>query len=93
MYATIRSYSGGGDFADALVEREGDIRSVIGSIDGFQGYYVLRTADGVTTISVFDDQAGAEASTSAAAAYVAENMADVSPGPPQVTTGEVVLSF
>jgi heme-degrading monooxygenase HmoA len=93
MYATIRSYSGGGGFADALVERESDIRSVIGSIDGFRGYYVLRTADGVTTISVFDDQAGAEASTSAAAAYVAENMADTSPGPPQVTTGEVVLSF
>jgi hypothetical protein len=93
LYATIRSYSGGGGFADALVEREEDIRSVVGSIDGFRAYYLVRTADGVTTISVFDDQAGAEASTSAAAAYVSENLADVSPGAPQVTTGEVALSF
>ena len=47
----------------------------------------------MTTISVFDDQAGAEASTGAAADYVRENLADVAPGPPEVTTGEVVLSF
>ena len=33
-----------------------------------------------------------EASTSAAAAWIAENRADVSPSAPQVTTGEVALS-
>jgi len=93
MYATIRSYSGGGAFADAIAEREQDVRNVIGSIDGFRAYYVVRAEDGVTTISVFDDQAGAEASTGAAADYVRENLADVAPGPPEVTTGEVVLSF
>jgi hypothetical protein len=78
---------------DALVAREQGIRNVIGTIDGFRAYYLVRTADGPTTISVFDDQAGAEASTAAAAAYIRENMADVSPGAPQVTTGETVLSF
>jgi hypothetical protein len=93
MYATIRNYSGGGGFADALVEREEDVRNVIGSIDGFRAYYLVRTGDGVTTISVYDDQAGAEASTSAAAAYIAENLADASPGAPQITAGEVALSF
>ena len=93
MYVTIRSYSGGGAFADALVEREQDVRDLIGTIDGFRGYYLLRTSDGATAISMFDDQAGAEASTSAAAGFVRENMADVAPGPPQVTKGEVVLSF
>jgi heme-degrading monooxygenase HmoA len=93
MFVTIRSYGGGSALADALAEREEDIRSVITTIDGFRAYYLLRTAEGATTISVFDDQAGAEASTAAAAAYVRENMADVSPGAPQVTTGEVALSF
>ncbi len=58
-----------------------DIRNVITTIDGFRAYYLLRTAEGATTISVFDDQAGGEASTAAAADYVRENMADVSPGP------------
>lgn len=93
MYATIRSYSGGSDFADALVAHESDIREVINTISGFRAYYLLRTADGTTTISVFDDQAGAEESTRVAAAWVAENITDVSPGAPQVTTGEVALSF
>ena len=93
MYATIRSYSGS-ELADALATRESEIRDVIGAIDGFRAYYLIRTTDGnAVTVSVFDDQAGAEASTGAAADYVRENLADVAPGPPEVTTGEVVLSF
>jgi hypothetical protein len=61
----IRSYSGDG-LADVLVEREDEIRGVISSIDGFQSYYALRTGGGTTTISIFDDRTGAEASTAAA---------------------------
>ena len=93
MYTTIRSYGGGDAFTDALVQHEEAIRGVITPIGGFQGYYVVRGSDGPTTISVFEDQAGAEESVKAAAAYVAENLADVSPGSPAITTGEVVLSF
>ena len=92
MHVTIRRYSGG-DLADVLVGREGEVREVIASIDGFRSYYAVRTGDGTTTISVFDDQAGAEASTKAAAAWVAENLPDASFGAPEVKTGEVVLSF
>jgi hypothetical protein len=92
MHVTIREYSGG-DLADALVGREDDVRGVIASIDGFRSYYAVRTGEGTTTISVFDDQAGAEASTKAAAAWIAENLPDASFGAPQVTSGEVVFSF
>jgi hypothetical protein len=46
----------------------------------------------VTTISVFAGQDGAQAST-AAAAWMAENLPDLSVGAPQVTTSEVALSF
>ncbi|HZO62472.1 MAG TPA: hypothetical protein VFB35_05770 [Gaiellaceae bacterium] len=93
MYATVRTYSGGSEFVDALVARQDDIRSVITAIDGFRAYYLVRTAGGATTISVFANQDGAQESTSAAAAWVAANIPDVSPGPPQVTGGEVALSF
>ncbi len=93
MHATIRTYSGGGAFADALAARESDVREVISAIGGFRAYYLIRTADGTATVSVFDDQAGAEESTRAAAAWTAENMPDAAPGPPQVTAGEVLLSF
>ena len=93
MYVTVRSYGGGRAFADALVAHQDEIRSVITSIDGFRAYYLVRTAEGTTTISVFATQDGAQESTTAAAAWVAENLADVSPGSPQVTSGEVALSF
>jgi hypothetical protein len=92
MYVTIRSYSGG-DLANVLVERQDEVKGVIASIDGFHSYYALRTADGTTSISVFDDEAGANASTEAAAGWIAENLPDASFGAPQVTGGEVAVSF
>ena len=93
MYATIRSYSGS-ELADALATRQSDIRQVLEEIDGFRAYYLIRTTDGnAVTVSVFDDQAGAEESTRAAAAWLSENLADLSVSPPQVTTGEVAFSF
>jgi heme-degrading monooxygenase HmoA len=93
MYVTIRNYSGGGEFADALAAREEDVRNVITTIDGFKAYYLVRTAEGVSTVSVFANQEGAQESTSAAAAWIGENIPDISPGPPQVNSGEVALSF
>ena len=93
MYATIRSYSGS-ELVDALASRESDVRQVIETIGGFRAYYLVRTTDGNTvTISVFDDQDGAEESTRVAATWVAENLANLAVSPPQVTTGEVSFSF
>ena len=93
MYALIRTYDGGNDFADVLIEREEDIRDVIGSIDGFRGYYLIRAPQGPITISVFENQESAEASSSAAAEYITDNLLDVSPASPHVSGGEIALSF
>jgi hypothetical protein len=92
MYVTIRAYQGNTELADALVARESELRSVIGEIDGFRAYYLLKLAEGTTTVSVFDNQAGAEESTQAAAAWLAENLPDVAANP-YVTAGEAVVSF
>jgi hypothetical protein len=94
MYATVRSYSGSPGLVDALLANEGDVRRVVGEIDGFRAYYLVRTSGGeALTISVFDDQAGADASNRAAADWLRENLADLSVSAPQVSAGEVVLSF
>ena len=92
MYATIRAYQGNATLADALLENESEIRRVIGEIDGFKAYYLLKIPEGTATVSVYDDEAGADASTAAAAAWLAENLPDMA-ATPYVTTGEVVLSF
>jgi hypothetical protein len=93
MYATVRTYTDSGAFTDTLVANEDALRGVISGISGFRAYYLIRTDTGVTSVSVFDDQSGAEESTRAAAAWVSENATDVSPGAPTVSTGEVALSF
>jgi hypothetical protein len=93
MYASIRAYAGNRDLADTLAEREDDIRQVIGGIDGFKAYYLLKIDEGTTTISVFENRAGAEESNRAAAAWLAENLPDLDVAAPYVTAGEVLIDF
>src|SRR4051794_13744993 len=92
MYATIRAYQGNSELADALLEREDDLRSVIGEIDGFKAYYLVKLAEGTATVSVFESQEGADASTAAAAAWLSDNLPDMASSP-YVTAGDVVLNF
>ena len=93
MYAVIRAYPGDSVLADTLAEREEDIRQVIGGIDGFKAYYLLRLDEGTSTVSVFADKEGAEESNRAAAAWLSENLPDLNVAAPYVTAGEVVMTL
>jgi len=93
MYAVIRAYAGNSDLADTLAEHEEDIRQVIGGIDGFKAYYLLKLTEGTSTISVFEDRDGAEESSRAAAAWLAENLPDLNVAAPYVTAGEVLIAL
>jgi heme-degrading monooxygenase HmoA len=92
MYATVRTYSANPGLADALVSNEADVKSLISGIDGFKAYYLVRTAHGAVSISVYDDEAGANESTSAAATWIRENLPELGGSAPQVSSGEVVIS-
>ena len=92
MYAVIRAYAGNSELADTLAEHEGDIRQVIGSINGFKAYYLLKLAEGTSTVSVFEDREGAEESIRAAAAWLAENLPDLNVAAPYVTAGDVLIA-
>ena len=93
MYAVIRAYTGNSALADKLVEHEEDVRRVISGIKGFKAYYLLKLAEGTSTISVFEDQEGAEESNRAAAAWLAENLPDLKVAAPSVTAGNVLIGF
>ena len=69
-----------------------EIREILTGIDGFRAYYLLRTVEGATTISVFATEDGAQESTSAAAAGRREPRRRLT-DPPQVTSGSVALHF
>ncbi|HEY8645091.1 MAG TPA: hypothetical protein VIL77_04350 [Gaiellaceae bacterium] len=93
MFATIRVYSGSTELADALVENEGAVKGLISEIDGFKAYYLVRTADGAASVSVYDSQEGAAASDQAARSWIGENLPDLNVSPPQVSAGDVVIDF
>jgi heme-degrading monooxygenase HmoA len=93
MYATVRTYSGNSVLADALVENEAAVKSLITGIEGFQAYYLVRTGDGAVSVSVFADEAGATESTAAAAGWIRENLPDAAGAAPQVSSGDVAIAF
>ncbi len=93
MYAVIRAYTGNSDLAETLAKHEEDIRQLIGGINGFKAYYLLKLAEGTSTISIFEDQEGAEESSRAAAAWLAKNLPDLNVAPPYVTAGNVLVGF
>jgi heme-degrading monooxygenase HmoA len=92
MYATIRNYAGNPGFADALAARKDEVLQLLSPIAGFRAYYLVRSADGTTSITITDDAAGGEASSQAAAEWISQNMPDAGGGSPQIMSGDVVIS-
>jgi hypothetical protein len=92
MYVAIRRYVGNSTLADQLAERTGEIKSVMEAVRGFNAYYLVRANDGAASITVCDDQSGAEESNRAASDWIKQNMPDVAASPPEISAGEVVFS-
>ena len=92
MHVTIRRYQMDPASYDEVNRQvnEGFI-PIIKDADGFLAYYVVDAGAGeIATVSVFEDQAGAEESVRMAADFIRQNLATLLPNPPEITAGEVV---
>ncbi len=92
MYTAIRRYTAtDSSVLDEIVQRvENEFVPMMRESDGFVAYSLFLTGGtGLVTISVFEDQAGAEASTAQARDWVNANLAHFFHGSPQVDAGEV----
>jgi hypothetical protein len=78
---------------DLLVGDRKAIQELIAGLDGFVAYYLIRTADGGASVSVFENEAGTTASTTAAAAFIGEHHPGVAGGSPDIIEGRVVIEF
>lgn len=92
-YAVVRRYEGLDPRSIEEVARrvnEGLV-PILSQIPGFKAYCALHTGSGVVaSISIFEDQAGADASTRKAAVWVEQHLASLVPHPPQFTAGTVI---
>jgi len=62
------------------------------NLPGFVAYYFVNLGnDEGASISVFDTRDAAEESNRLSINWAKQNLADISPGPPQTSEGEVVI--
>lgn len=93
MYAVVRKYRASNTAEISRLVRDEFIPRV-SEISGFIAYYVLDGGDGtIASVTVCDDQAGADESTRRAGEWVGERLSGLIEGPPDVTAGEVTVSY
>ena len=91
MYVAVRRYEGVTDSKKVAQLVEEDFLPVISEMPGFVAYYCVDAGDGVmVTTSVFEHKDAEELSTFRAGEFVAQDVGQLAPNPPQVTAGEVV---
>jgi hypothetical protein len=94
MHITIRRYRIHAGLTQDLLERiRTNFLPVISKLPKFVAYYAVDEGDGdISAISIFQDEAGAQASNAIAADWVLRNVASMISVPPQIIAGEVVAS-
>ena len=95
MYVVVRDYRGeASDVVDQAKQRQESLKETMGGIKGLIGYYIVDTGNGgLASVSIFEDQAGAEESIRVAASWVREHMAQWAPNPPNIIQGEVAINL
>jgi hypothetical protein len=91
MYVTVRKYAGKGGLLDRLAPQVRDgLVPLLRHAPGFRGYCALASEDGhIVSVSVFGDQPSADLANDRARQWVAANLRDALPDPPEVLAGEV----
>jgi hypothetical protein len=93
MHVVIRKYQGNSTLADVLERHRAEVERLIRGVPGFVAYYVVRAADGTTTIGVFRDPAGAQKSTRIARDWVQQNAPEAAGAPPEIIEGATAFEF
>jgi hypothetical protein len=91
MYVAVRRYQVKAGSIDELAQRaQQGFVPLLSQVPGFVAYYgVAAGNEGIFTVSVFQDQAGADESTRLAADWVRQNLAEFVQGAPELRAGEV----
>jgi hypothetical protein len=95
MHTVVRSYSGKGakELVDTIEKNKKEIEKLLRSIKGFHHYYLVRTADGGFSVSVYHDKDGTDESIRVAKDWIAKNAGNLGVAPPTVLEGSAALHF
>ena len=92
MFVVIRRYAAGAR-AGEVARRVGEgLVPILAKLPGFRAYYCFVGEDGrPVSVSIVDSRAAAVVANERAREWVAANMADLLPDPPEVTMGEMLV--
>jgi large subunit ribosomal protein L17 len=93
MHAVIRRYLASRDVLEEARPQLDHLARTMRQTPGFLAYYFLETPDGLTTITVTEDESGTRESMERAADWVRQNLQQsrASLQAPEVTAGEVLM--
>ena len=89
MFGSIRKYSGAPLLADELLKHQDEIKTVLRPIPGFHAYYLVKTTEGVVSLTICEAKAGAEESNRVAATWLKDKLPTFATRAPEITMGEV----
>ena len=92
MFVVIRRYAAGAR-ADEVARRVGEgLVPILAKLPGFRAYYCFVGEDGrPVSVSIVESRAAAVAANTRVREWVAANMADLIPEPPEVVMGEMLV--
>jgi hypothetical protein len=91
MHAVIRKYTAAPSVIAEAKPKFADLEQTMRQTPGFVSYYFLETADGLATVTVTEDEAGATDSMGRAASWVRQHMPNSTLGAPEVTQGQMLI--
>jgi hypothetical protein len=92
MYASVRWYGNSPGLADQLLRRNDEVERVVRTTPGFIAYYLVKTPEGMVTLTLCEKKEGAEQSNRISAEWLRQNLPFSVPQIPEVHMGEVVIA-
>jgi hypothetical protein len=89
LFAATRKFTGVPELSDDLMKHQAEIAGVLKPIKGFRAYYLIKTADGILSVTLCEDRAGVEESNRVASTWLKEKLPTYANRTPEITVGEV----
>jgi len=91
LFASTRKFTGVPELSNELMKHQAEIAGVLKPIKGFRAYYLIKTADGIQSVTLCDDRAGVEESNRVASTWLKEKLPTFANRTPEITMGEVTF--
>src|SRR5215212_4498497 len=94
MHVVVRKYTAGPEVVEEARPKLPHLEQTMRQTPGFVAYYFLETEDGLTTITITEDETGTQESMDRAATWVQQNLPQSggSMSAPDVPTGRTLIS-